>query len=41
MLECYDNVRSERLPVALQNENPTGELWRQVDGLWTTADVAA
>ena len=41
MLECYDNVRPERLPVALQNKNPTGELWRHIDGAWTIGDVAA
>jgi len=41
MLECYDNVRPARLPAALRDENPTGELWRSVDGAWTTADVVA
>ncbi len=38
-LECYDNVRAERLPEALRNKNPGG-VWRLVDGAWTTADVA-
>jgi len=39
MLECYDNVRESRLPASLRNENPSGSLWRLVDGSWTTADV--
>jgi len=34
-LHCYDNVRPERLPVELRNANPTGEMWRFVDGQWT------
>ncbi|MHB8055394.1 MAG: aldehyde dehydrogenase family protein [Candidatus Aminicenantales bacterium] len=38
-LRCYDNVRSERLPPALRNPNPTGRMWRLVDGEWTRADV--
>ena len=40
MLQCYDNVRQERLPPALQNKNPTGKLWRSVDGNWTQQDVS-
>ncbi|MCA9039709.1 MAG: aldehyde dehydrogenase (NADP(+)) [Planctomycetaceae bacterium] len=39
MLQCYDNVRPHRLPSALQDKNPTGEMWRLVDGNWTQADV--
>jgi 2,5-dioxopentanoate dehydrogenase len=35
-LECYDNVRDGRLPPALANKNPTGQMWRLVDGKWTT-----
>jgi NADP-dependent aldehyde dehydrogenase len=38
-LECYDNVRPERLPPALRNKNPSGRLWRLVDGAWTQSDV--
>jgi len=34
MLQCYDNVRDDRLPAGLRDENPR-ELWRQVDGRWT------
>jgi NADP-dependent aldehyde dehydrogenase len=39
MLECYDNVRPDRLPLALRDKNPTGQTWRQIDGTWTQADV--
>ena len=39
VLECYDNVRPIRLPPALRDKNPTGKLWRRIDGQWTTADV--
>lgn len=39
MLECYDNVRPSRLPPELQDKNPTGRLWRLVDGVWTLGDV--
>jgi NADP-dependent aldehyde dehydrogenase len=39
MLQCYDNVRPDRLPPALQNQNPNGKMWRHIDGLWTQADV--
>ncbi len=39
-LDCYDNVRQHRLPPALQNKNPTGRLWRLIDGNWSQADVA-
>src|SRR6185436_13199324 len=35
MLQCYDNVRENRLPVALRNENPTGKMWRLIDGTMT------
>jgi len=39
MLECYDNVRPNRLPPALANKNPNGQAWRLIDGKWTQADV--
>jgi NADP-dependent aldehyde dehydrogenase len=39
MLACYDNVRPQRLPPALQNTNP-GKLWRLINGMWTQGDVA-
>jgi NADP-dependent aldehyde dehydrogenase len=38
-LACYDNVRPYRLPPALRDQNPTGKLWRSIDGQWTTGDV--
>lgn len=39
VLQCYDNVRQHRLPVSLQDKNPTGTLWRSIDGRWTQGDV--
>lgn len=39
MLQCFDNVRPARLPAVLQNRNPTGGLWRKIDGNWSTADI--
>ena len=39
VLACYDNVREPRLPAALRNKNPTGKLWRSIDGNWTTGDA--
>jgi NADP-dependent aldehyde dehydrogenase len=41
MLQCFDNVRQERLPPELRDRNPGGKLWRFVDGAWTQADVRA
>ena len=38
-LRCYDHVRPERLPVELRDRNPSGKMWRQIDGEWTTGDV--
>jgi NADP-dependent aldehyde dehydrogenase len=40
MLHCYDNVREARLPASLKNKNPSGKLWRSIDGQWTQGDVA-
>jgi NADP-dependent aldehyde dehydrogenase len=34
MLQCYDNVRPDRLPPSLRDENPRA-LWRQIDGQWS------
>ncbi|MFV0443974.1 MAG: aldehyde dehydrogenase (NADP(+)) [Planctomycetaceae bacterium] len=39
MLQCYDGVRPHRLPAALQDANPTGQLWRLIDGQWSQASV--
>jgi alpha-ketoglutaric semialdehyde dehydrogenase len=34
-LHCYDSVRPHRLPPELRDENPTGKMWRSIDGEWT------
>jgi len=34
MLQCFDNVRPERLPELLRDENSSGA-WRCIDGKWT------
>ena len=34
-LQCYDEVRQHRLPVELRDSNPTGSMWRLIDGIWT------
>jgi alpha-ketoglutaric semialdehyde dehydrogenase len=39
-LHCYDQVRSSRLPPELRDENPTGKIWRYIDGDWSQADVS-
>ncbi|HEY3856951.1 MAG TPA: aldehyde dehydrogenase family protein [Verrucomicrobiae bacterium] len=41
MLQCFDNVRPDRLPPALRDANPTGKMWRLIDGQWTQASVSA
>ena len=41
MLQCFDNVRAQRLPAALQNKNPNGKMWRYIDGTFSQADVPA
>ncbi|MGB8951403.1 MAG: aldehyde dehydrogenase (NADP(+)) [Candidatus Aminicenantales bacterium] len=38
-LHCYDNVRPHRLPPELGDKNPTGRMWRMIDGEWTQQDV--
>jgi alpha-ketoglutaric semialdehyde dehydrogenase len=38
-LYCYDNVRPYRLPAELQDKNPTGDMWRMIDGEWTQKDI--
>lgn len=38
-LQCYDNVRSHRLPPVLQDKNPTGSMWRFIDLEWTQRDI--
>jgi NADP-dependent aldehyde dehydrogenase len=39
-LECYDQVRANRLPECLRDKNPNGTQWRLIDGRWTQADVS-
>ena len=41
MLQCFDNVRQHRLPAALRDKNPTGAMWRLIDGAWSQGDVPA
>jgi NADP-dependent aldehyde dehydrogenase len=38
-LHGYDHVRHDRLPPELQDKNPTGRMWRLIDGEWTRRDV--
>jgi NADP-dependent aldehyde dehydrogenase len=40
-LACYDAIRPTRLPAALHDRNPTGNLWRMIDGRMTQGDVPA
>lgn len=39
MLQCYDNIRPQRLPAALKDQHPGGGMWRSIDGAWTQSDV--
>jgi len=34
-LHSYDHVRPDRLPPELRDRNPTGTMWRFIDGQWT------
>jgi len=38
-LHCYDSVRRGRLPLELQDANPTGKMWRLIDGEWTQKSI--
>jgi NADP-dependent aldehyde dehydrogenase len=38
-LQCFDNVRPDRLPAPLGNPNPNGRMWRLVDGQWSQNDA--
>lgn len=38
-LESYDAVRPARLPAELRDENPTGSMWRLIDGVWSQRDA--
>jgi 2,5-dioxopentanoate dehydrogenase len=39
MLAAYDNVRQHRLPPELQDQNPTGSMWRLINQTWTQENV--
>ena len=39
-LHCYDAVHPERLPPELGDQNPTGRMWRSIDGRWSQGDVS-
>ena len=36
----YGTPIARHLPPALRDKNPTGALWRLIDGRWTHGDVA-
>ncbi len=38
-LHCYDSVRPHRLPAELRDANPTGRMWRLIDGEWTQRGI--
>lgn len=38
-LRCYDHVRPDRLPPELKDANPTGSMWRLIDGEWTQRSI--
>ncbi len=38
-LRCYDHVRPDRLPPELRDANPTGAMWRLIDGEWTQRSI--
>jgi NADP-dependent aldehyde dehydrogenase len=39
MLQCYDNVRPQRLPACLRDASPDGKMWRWIDGGWSQGNV--
>lgn len=39
VLQCFDNVRLNRLPAIVRNKNATEKTFRLIDGIWTTADI--
>jgi NADP-dependent aldehyde dehydrogenase len=38
-LRSYDHVRADRLPPELRDANPTGRMWRSIDGEWTQRSI--
>lgn len=39
-LQCYDNVRPDRLPCLLKDAIKNNDTWRLVDGNWTQGSIA-
>jgi NADP-dependent aldehyde dehydrogenase len=39
MLQCFDHVREQRLPPALRDQNPNGQMLRWIDGRVTTENA--
>jgi len=39
-LQSYDHVREHRLPPELRDKNPTGRMWRLINGQWTQRDIS-
>jgi len=39
-LQCYDNVRPDRLPAELRDTNPNPEMWRSIDREWTKESLS-
>jgi alpha-ketoglutaric semialdehyde dehydrogenase len=39
MLQCFDDVRSHRLPRPLWDQPPHVRMWRRIDGQWRQGDV--
>lgn len=40
-LSSYDHVRPDRLPPELRDPNPTGTMWRSIDGRWTQQSLSS
>lgn len=38
-LHCYDNVDQNYLPPELKDKNPSGKMWRFIDGNWTQQSI--
>ncbi|MFO7866332.1 MAG: aldehyde dehydrogenase (NADP(+)) [Candidatus Aminicenantes bacterium] len=38
-VHAYDHVREDRLPHELRDKNPTGKMWRYIDGTWSQRDI--
>jgi NADP-dependent aldehyde dehydrogenase len=38
-LYCYDNISQSELPFELKDKNPSGKMWRFIDGNWTRKSI--